>query len=278
MYQYPTESKAFGDVLTDAFIMGARSFKVLAPMILIAAVTVVLVQIAPFHIGLEELYLGQPTEGEIITQIVGYYVVMVVVLFLVFIALLHAMHRWASGDEIPTIGEALSFGASKLLVMLLALLVFLVCYVVGLLALVLPGIMVVISMSCFPVLIVRGESGAMAPIDSHKLIWGHWWWTLGLYLLMMLVIGGSAWALMYLLDAVGITTQVTLMREAFAAFSEGRSGNMDLAQIQQAYLIMGVISGLTYPFWGALQLCIVNELRLRRRPADHPDDFKGLSA
>lgn len=121
---------------------------------------------------------------------------------------------------------------------------------VGTVLLIVPGIIVGLSMSLYPALVmVDGLGGYSALRTSHGLIWGQWWRTLTVYLvpsILMFVFYGIAGLIGY------------------ALMDEGETPT----GIGIADVITNTFSGLLMPYFSALSYVLLHDLKLRKSGGD----------
>jgi hypothetical protein len=267
MYRYSEQSKGFGDVLTDAFVMGADLFKPLLPMVAVYSAGSYGIQMLMLETGIESAAsLGDAGAEGIAVTVLG-----IVFAFTFIIGIFRLAHGRASGSPTDET-TAIVYGLRKSPVAIVAMIGFVIFYVLGLVLLVIPGLIVLLSMSLFLVVIATEGVGLGSLKRSHDLIWGHWWWTFGLYLLWGLVALFLGYFLMLILEQFGLSTIISF----FENLTLGQPPDPKL--MQDMYLAGAVISVLFTPFQVALQLVILNELKLRKGPKDDIDSFKGLAA
>ena len=261
MFRYPEASKSFGDVLTDAIILGFASYKLLLPLLPVYLAAVLMLGESQYALqsdllqggkgGLHWLYLG-----------LG-----VVALSAIAVAMLRRVHIAASGDE-ASIAEVLQYAVARIPVIVICIVGVMLASFAGLLLFIVPGIVIAVSLSLFLTLIATDDAGISSMERSHKLIWpGHWWWTFGLYLLLGVIV---------FMLMMGVMVAVLPMLGPVPELSPGDLAPPDFARRMNA--VTSVLSALMVPFQLGLQLMIVHELKLRRGPKDRPEDFKGLAA
>ncbi|HET7921959.1 MAG TPA: hypothetical protein VFM15_04310 [Gammaproteobacteria bacterium] len=142
-------------------------------------------------------------------------------------------------------------GLHALLPLFIASVVFLCALIVGYVLLIVPGVILTISLLFFQFCVVLDRQGPIAGLNrSHTLVWGNWWRTFGVVILMVLLV---------LLIVVVLMVPVALLLDMHPAASvlTGR----DL-------LVRGVMQMLGAVFLGPFVLAIMyvqyQDLKLRQ--------------
>jgi hypothetical protein len=260
MFRYSEHSKSFGDVITEAFIMGFSHYKALIPLLPLNFAGVFLVSDAQ-----QQFIRVMQDDGEM-GLAVGMLAVGMIIMTLSLLAMFRQGHGLASGEDIGT-SESLSIAGRFLLVAVLCMIGYMALVVLGLMLFVIPGIIVGVSMSLFLPLIVNENAGFDCLRRSHDLVWGNWWWMVGV-LLTMAVIG--------MLFMFGAMTVLAIFVDLPPQFGTG--GLPPIEEIRKVTIASSIISCLLVPIQIGLQLVLVHELKLRKGPPDDIDSFKGIAA
>jgi hypothetical protein len=278
MYKYSEYGKGFGDVLTDTLILGTHLFKWLLPL---AFAEILLVQGLPMLLGFNISLDASQMEGmaeNLWPTLAGVIIFMVVVVATFMIAMLRYGHRIIVEDPI-SVSEALQYGLRKTPVFIFATLIFMFCYMAGIVLLVIPGIIVMVGMSLYVALIAIDGAGFDAPMKSFKLVWGDWWWTFGIYLLWFIIAAIAFAIIMAILEALGVPTYFTMFEQMEQSMRGGSMPAIDSDLMLKIQLVVQALSVLVMPFQIALMLVLRHELKLRKKPKDgSPEDFKGIAA
>ena len=169
-------------------------------------------------------------------------------------------------DEQMSTGQAFAAALPRLLPMLLAGILFTVALIVGLILLVVPGVILMVSLILYMMLVLIENKG---PIDSltgsHKLVWGNWWRSCAVLTVMAIL-------LLVILFAVGLVMGVIM---PFAGFA--------LADAFVLGMVMQAISNaLFYMFLGplgtAVLIALYWDLKLRKQGGDLAARVNALSA
>lgn len=111
----------------------------------------------------------------------------VVVLGLLLQAILFKRIAAAAHGQLGAVPGELPQAVKVWLWMILALIIYCIAVLLGLVLLVVPGLILAVSLmfSMFGV-VLEGQKPVEALNASHNLVWGHWWRTLGMLLLVYL--------------------------------------------------------------------------------------------
>lgn len=102
--------------------------------------------------------------------------------FVFYLAMIYRVDNVANQREDSFI-EAMKVGFKKFPSMFLAIIIYIIVVTVGLLLLVVPGIILMLSMAFYLYFIVIDSLGGYAAIKaSHSLVWGHWWRTMAVFM------------------------------------------------------------------------------------------------
>jgi len=92
-------------------------------------------------------------------------------------AVLYRLGRLAEDREM-TMTEALAHGLRCLLPMLFATILYALAVALGMVALVIPGLILMLTLAFFSLAIVLDDEGPLSALKrSHGLVWGNWWRT-----------------------------------------------------------------------------------------------------
>jgi hypothetical protein len=188
------------------------------------------------------------------------YAVGLAVYWLCYLGVMRGLADVGWGQPAKSAGEYVSFGARKFLPALLALILYVLAMFVGLILLVVPGLILMVSLMLAIYSVIIEDMGGYAAIKrSHQLVWGNWWKTaivitvaFLIYLAAFMALAGLGLALAW---GMGLTTI------------------QDPAQLGGVYLvgylvINGLVSMLLGPLLIAVTLALFNDLRLRKGGSD----------
>lgn len=176
-----------GALIGDGFSLWFREFRT---FFLIAAAVVVPVELIVGGIGLGQFtaeYDASPEAAEIlIPRFTEFFVISPLVTAMSIYALLDI----ADGRR-PQAGSAIQRGLDAFAPLLLVIVMFAAAVTLGLLALIIPGIYLLVRLSlCIQAVIVEGERGADALRRSWDLVKGSWLRVAGITLAANFIVGG----------------------------------------------------------------------------------------
>ncbi len=242
MYDRPQSPLSIGGVLDDGFQLAKACFKGVFPIALIGAV---FSQIPSFMVG-----DGSPEAVMSPGLWIAFLVSSVISLF-VFIAAVRSIGATAAGEEM-SIGEALSGSAGLFLVTLACGIVYGLIVGLGMLLLLVPGILFMLSLGFAPYLVIIDRAGPMEALGiSHRLVWGNWWRT-AVILSVVLFVTIAAYVVL------GVVAGV-------AAFgSETGSAAFTVIEFVVTVAITAVLTPIVYAF----SIAVLNDLKLRSEGGD----------
>ena len=157
-------------------------------------------------------------------------------------------------DADITLGAALQASSRRIVALLLMVVLFFIALLAGLMLLVIPGLILMVSMILATNLVVLERKGPIeALLGSHRLVWGNWWRSA-----TVLTVGSILVAIFYLMVGFVIGLLTTLI------------GVVDLVTYS---LVTGLLIGLlvnivVMPFFSALLLALYWDLKLRKEGGD----------
>jgi hypothetical protein len=156
-------------------------------------------------------------------------------------------------DSDMSIGVALGNSISRVPLLFLTTILFVIAFLIGCLLLIIPGVILLVSlMLSFNLVLYEGKGPVAALIDSHKLVWGNWWRTAAI-----LTVGFIIVVVMYMLAVFLMGTALPFASDDAMMFGL-LSG-----------LVIGVLMNvLVTPFYVALVIAIYWDLKLRKEGGD----------
>lgn len=250
MYQLATAPRGIGQVLDSVFQLTRAIFVPMLPLSLLSG----LVSSIPLVYMLTSGVLENPAGVSGYFFSVGYWASILVMLPLSFILYGAGI---LLGESIAQsnrygVGKCLAFVAPRVITLVLALILYMLAVAVGMVLLVVPGLILMMSLYMFLPAIVLDAKG---PIDSlkysHKLVWGNWWRTAAIATIAVVII----YVLMILVGLViGLVMMVTGFDPVIAFLLEACTT---------------VLGGLLItPFFIALYLEIYRDLKMRKTGDD----------
>jgi len=257
MSLYPQAPQSIGKVLDSGFGLYRRVLKPILPLSVLVAVIAQLPQFAPYMLG----SAGTPGMAIGLVLLVAF-----IAWFVVYLALyggwIISMDALAQGRTALSAGQAFSTGLPKVLPMLGATILFVLALMVGLVLLVIPGLILMLSLFFFWYLILLENQGALDSLkSSHKLVWGNWWRTLAVF-----SVGGAIYvvAIIVVSGIAAVILGVSAFREPTAEQAAAGPGMGFLIYI----VLQIVLNALLLPMWNAIMLVQFRDLQMRKSGAD----------
>lgn len=149
--------------------------------------------------------------------------------------------------------DALRRGWELFLPMFLTTLLYGACVMLGLMLLIVPGLILMVSLMLYSNALVIDNTGALAGLKlSHRLVWGHWWRTSTVL---------SAPMMMFLLLLILLYALLGVAEALWPALSEFPFDFPGL-------LIDVMIYALVFPLFYAVSIVQYHDLKLRRERGD----------
>ena len=255
MYQRPTSPLSIGGVLDDGFTLLKASFTRILPLAFLPAF---LNQIPNVITGVDPN--APPTEMP--PEATALTLVAAIVSLWFFGAIIARLDAITRGDD-TGLGGALGVGGKRFLPMLGCSLLLLLCIMGGFIALIIPGLILMLSLAFAPYLVVTDNSVPIAALKkSHKLVWGNWWRTAAIF------------------TVVAFISLVLYTLIGFVAALVGALFSSDLVLMTNIILLVVVplMSALVSPVLYALSIALLNDLRLRSEGSDLAERMEGLEA
>lgn len=160
----------------------------------------------------------------------------------------------ARGEELG-LGSALQTSFGRLLWQVLALILFGVAVAVGLLLLLVPGFILMLSlMLCWILVVLEGKGPVDALVGSHRLVWGNWWRTAAI-----LTVGFIILMVLYMAIALLVGLAMPFV---------GLNDDPFMVAFVSGFIINGIIYLLVMPYYTGLLLSIYWDLKLRKEGGD----------
>lgn len=269
----PSQPQGVGGVLDTAFQLYKASLAVVWPISLLLAIvgmpptlywifsgrpqpdaTDIAASIG-FNLGFD------PTDpiGSIIGLLSG-------VLTMWVMSALYLKQRAVGVDELLGIGDSLKIALTRLGPLIGASILFVLAVVVGLILLLVPGFILMVSLMMYMALLLFENKGAVDSLTgSHKLVWGNWWrssavFTVALILVTVIFIAlGVVFAIAAPL--VGLATQDIVMVTLVGELVFNAAFNL-----------------LLMPFFTAVMIALYWDLKLRKEGGDLAARVNALNA
>lgn len=253
MFQLASQPQSIGKVLDNAFRLFVSCFKSVALLALIAVLAAVLP--AMF---MQQAVTGDPASisGTGMGMFFTVYLIGMLISLVLYNALFYKVNSIARDNPVGY-GQAVGVGLRKLLPVIAAVLLYILAVMVGSILLLVPGIILMLSLVFYMPLIVCDNQGPITALKtSHRLVWGNWWRTMTVFL---------APAFIYLV--IYMTAGIVVGIMAGVSVSSGDADIIDSANLYMNLLTI-IVSIFAYPFFAALFIVQIHDLKLRKSGAD----------
>jgi len=174
--------------------------------------------------------------------------------------IVHRMHQFATGTDYG-LGTAVRAALAKFLPLLAATILYLLAFMLGLIALLIPGVIFGLTLYFYlPLMLIDGEGVFSALGTSHRLVWGHWWRTAAVMAVPMFLIA-VFFSIVVLM--AGLAAGISAAAGAQAG-GDAATSSVDLL----TNVIIVMLSAFMVPLFPALLLVQVHDLKLRREGLD----------
>ena len=258
MYVLAQQPRSIGQVLDAAAQLFKAAFVPLLPFSVVAG----LVQMLPaaFFLfaapgpGSEATQAAQAAQMLNIVRSPFYWGGMVVLMLVNLIVYGAAIVRAESVAQTASMsaGQALDVGVRKCLIALVSSICFGLAVAVGLVLLIVPGLILLVSLIFGVTGIMLDDKGIISSLNySHKLVWGNWWRTATL-----LTVGVIIVYVLFLIAALAL------------GFTAGFLSSDRTVLMLVQFVSSGVATFVVTPFFIALMLEIYRDLKLRKEGGD----------
>jgi hypothetical protein len=255
----PTQPQGIGGVLDTTFQLYKASLGAVWPLcLLLAAVG------APPNIYLMMSGTGPATDADAALQMLSamsdpvYWVLNVVTVAatLWVVGALYLKQNSLGTDQELSNGSALQASVGRILPMFLMSIMLGVALVVGMVLLVIPFFILLVSLMLATALLMFEDKGPIdSLIGSHKLVWGNWWRTAAI-----LTVGGILMFVIYM--ALALVIGVIM---PFVGFG---TGDVMISTLLSTVLISALLNVIAVPFFSALLIAVYWDLKLRKEGGD----------
>jgi hypothetical protein len=257
MYQLASAPQSIGGVLDNGFKLFRECFT--RVFFLAAAATLVY---AP--LGLTAAWMGVPPD----TGRLGVFFLVLLVILLASLMLSAAVvariDAIAHGGDKPA-SEALAIGVRRGPAMLGAGILYAIAICIGLLLLIVPGLILMVSLLFGPYATVTDRLGPLGSLQySRRLVRGHWWRTAAL-----VTIGAIIVSVLYFILAFVAGVAVATNPEAF--LGQNAPWYID-------FVLSPLLSGLAAPLGYSLFLAMYYDLKLRHEGGDIAERIASATA
>lgn len=253
MSALPTQPQSIGKTLDGGIKLYVRGLAKVFPISLFIAILGVVPDIARFKPSL----LGGAEPGAVGGIMLVYIIVMMVLAVSIYAGMIRYFGDLAAGGS-PTVGASVKAGLRKFFPIILASILYVLAVTLGMIALVIPGLILALSLYLCSTAIMLDNKGIIESLKySHSLVWGNWWRSAAVLTVPILI----AMALYGILMTV-LGVNMAMMAGA---------GNVapDQAQILFWFsLAAAVVNAVIYPLFYAVTIALYHDLRLRKGGGD----------
>lgn len=254
----PTQPQGIGGVLDTAFQLYKASLGVVWPICLLLSIFASPPSIYLLMNGATGGGPGGAADMLAAMSDPVYWMIYVVSLALIMWAVgaLYLKQYSIGVDGEMSIGTAMQTSLGRLVPLLIMVLLFTIALMVGLVLLIIPGLILMVSLMMSTNLVMfEGKGPVDALTGSHKLVWGNWWRTAGIF-----TVGSILVMVIYMAVAlvIGLITPFI---------------GLGVADLVMYSLISGLLVGvfmnlLVMPFFSALLISVYWDLKLRKEGGD----------
>ena len=245
MYQKPQTPLSIGGVLDDGFQLTKAAYGQIFVIALIGSI----VGNAPAAL------LGvDAADPENALGLAGLLFLFVVPLSILFFAWALCRTQGIAEGRPMDLSESLAVALKKFFPALVATILYALIIMLGFLALVVPGIILAMTLLFAPYLVVTDGCGVIESIRrSHNLVWGNWWRTAALFL----VVGFVLIVFYALVGAAAVMAEIA-----------GDPADATIVTGVLNWIVIPAIQALYMPVLYCFTVAILNDLKLRREGGD----------
>jgi hypothetical protein len=251
MYQLATAPRGIGQVLDSIFKLTSTAWLRMFPYAVLSAV----LSAVPFVYLISTGVLDDPEELAKVGLSPAYWILIAIIMpvsLCLYGAGVARIDSIARGADIG-FGASLRAALPRLVAMIVASICFTLAVAIGLVLLVIPGIILIVSLFYYmPAIMLDGKGPVESLTFSHKLVWGNWW--------RVATIGTIAAIIVYVV--------YLLLGLAFGLFV-GFGGSADPATLFIVNMVATLLGGLLITtFFFALYVELYREVKMRKTGGD----------
>jgi hypothetical protein len=180
-------------------------------------------------------------------------------------ALLLKQHAIGIGEQM-SLGEAFQAALSRIPLLIVAAVLYVLACIVGTILLVVPGVILGLSLILFMALVLFDGKGPVdALLASHKLVWGNWWRTCAVFTLAFIL-------MLVIFMAVGIVAALV------TPFIGMASPDFLVVTMAVQSTLSAAANVFMTPFTSAVLIALYWDLKLRKEGGDLAARVDALSA
>lgn len=179
---------------------------------------------------------------------------------------LYLKQRAVGVDEPLAIGESLKIALARLGPLVGASILFVLAVLVGLLLLLVPGFILMVSLMMYMALLLFENKGAVDSLTgSHKLVWGNWW-------------RSSAILTVALILVIVIFIALGLVAVIVAPFAGLAMEDVVMVGLASELVFNAAFNVFLMPFFTAVMIALYWDLKLRKEGGDLAARVNALNA
>jgi hypothetical protein len=179
---------------------------------------------------------------------------------------LYLKQRAVGVDEPLDIGDALKIALKRLGPLVGASILFVLAVVVGLILLLVPGLILMVSLMMYMALLLFEDKGAVDSLTgSHKLVWGNWWRSSTILTVALILV-------IVIFVALGVVAVVV------APFAGMAMEDIVMVGLVSELIFNAAFNLLLMPFFTAVMIALYWDLKLRKEGGDLAARVNALNA
>jgi hypothetical protein len=197
----------------------------------------------------------------------GYWITYVLTMFAIMwvMGALYLRANSVGSGEVLSMGRVLRRSLLRLPILIVALILFMIAWAVGLILLIVPGVILMISlMLTFNLAVLENKGPLDSLLGSHRLVWGNWWRSAAI-----LTVGFIIVMVIYVMAGILIAFFVPMFAQSENPYLLGQIAGM---------LVAGLMGVLVTPFYVSLLVALYWDLKLRKEGTDLAARVGALSA
>jgi len=248
------QPQTIGKVLDSGIRLYVRGLGKVLPISLLIALIGMVPNFVRFNPGM----IQESDPARLVTFTIGYAVIVIALGIVIYGAMIKLYGDLGAGKP-ATMAGSLRTGLSKLFPILIAGILYFLAVALGMVVLVIPGIILMLSMYLFSTAIILDDKGIIESLKySHNLVWGNWWRTAIIFTVPIVIIIG-----LYVL--LGIVLSVVM---ASMAASAGSFNASDLSNFIWFFFAEAIINAIVYPLFYAMAVVVYHDLKVRKSGGD----------
>ncbi|HEY0940215.1 MAG TPA: hypothetical protein VGE08_08975 [Steroidobacter sp.] len=266
----PTQPQGIGGVLDTAFQLYKASFAFVWPISLLLAIVGMPPTLYWMFSGAQLPETGGVSvsigaglgfdPGDPLGSIIG---LISGILTMWTMSALYLKQRAVGVDESLSIGDALKRALQRLPALVGASILFVLAVVIGLVLLLLPGLILMVSLMMYMALLLFENKGAVESLTgSHKLVWGNWWRSTAILTVALILV-------IVIFIALGVVAAIVA---PFAGLIME-----DIVMVGEL-VFNAVFNVLLMPFFTAVMIALYWDLKLRKEGGDLAARVNALNA